>query len=195
MALFGLRVTQRKEAAVGGFHAAYIDKRTKLSKRPKMGIIRTTFTGLSLVFGFLMCYVALHYIPAFMQTNKVLSLSGLNTNKAAAELKPENPIERFIMPYIDAFDMQRTYLREGQTIQAQYVLPEGATLDLHIQKCRRLWVVEIFTCQTMAYEHVQVTDRTGTQAFTFRDTGFYHFKDVVTLPHEGQEYRVVWKRK
>ena len=193
MALFGMRLKQRDTAAIGGFHAAYIDKKTKSKKNP-LGFLRTLFSGVSLAIGGMMCYVALHYIPAYMQPQKVLSMSHADT--AASRLKDRNPLEKLVAPYWDAFKSKRTYLRGGQIIQAQYVLPEGASLDLHIRQCRRLWVIEVFHCQVLSVETLQITDDTlGTQAFRFKDTGFYHFQEVVTLPAGETDYRVVWSRK
>ncbi len=196
MARFSLLFSKRKAVGMGGFHADYIDQKiNQQRKRKSMGPARTVFTAISLIMGGAMFYVSLHYLPALVQPQKILGLSGITLDESAVRLHNRNALQRLFAPYLDAFDMQRTYLRSGQTIQAQYVLPEGSQLDLHIQQCRRFWLVEIFHCQTISQDYTQVTDRIGTQAFTFQDSGFYHFQDKVTLPEGETHYRVIWSRK
>ncbi|WP_409434052.1 hypothetical protein ACJ3XI_05995 [Litorimonas sp. RW-G-Af-16] len=151
------------------------------------------FSGLSLTFGAMMCYVALHYVPAFTSTHKVLSFS--NGDTSAARLQNRNPVQKLLGPYADAFSLKRTYLRAGQSIQVQYAIPAGAKMDLNIVQCRRLWVIEVFTCQTVSRKHVEVTKKVGTETFRFQDTGFYFFDETVTLGEKGKDYRVVWTRK
>jgi len=64
MALFGMRIKRRREK-IGGFHAQYIDKGAK-KKRHSMGIGRTFSSATTLIIGGAMCYISLHYIPAYL---------------------------------------------------------------------------------------------------------------------------------
>lgn len=191
MALFGMEMKKRRKA-VGGFHAQYIDK-TANKKRKSLGIGRTFGSATTLIIGGAMCYVSLHYIPAYLGLNKILSFSDLDTSASVA---PESSQWATLSSYADAFRIKRTYLKSGQTIQAQYALPEGATLDLVIQRCRPAFVVEIFKCQVINEETARVTnDKLGTQRFRFPEAGFYRFDEKVTLaPNNIKNYRVVWSR-
>jgi len=191
MALFGMEIKRRRKR-VGGFHADYIDKGAP-KKRKSMGLRRTFGSATTLVIGGAMCYVALHYIPAYLGLNKILAFSDLDTTSSVA---PESSQWATLSSYADAFRIKRTYLRSGQEIQAQYALPEGATLDLVIQRCRPAFVVEIFKCQVINEETARVSnDKLGTQRFRFSEAGFYRFDEKVTLaPDNAENYRVIWSR-
>lgn len=190
MALFGMTI-KRRTKRVGGFHAEYIDKGAM--KRKPIGIIRTLGSTTSLLFGGFMCYVALHYIPAYLGLQKVIALSDLDTS---AQRLAKNDEMAIVSSFLDPFRMKRTYLRPGQSVQAQYSLPAGATLDLHIKRCRPAFIVEIFECQVIGEESAKVTrDKVGTRRFKFQDAGFYMFEQKVTQPTaKEQKFRVVWSR-
>jgi len=191
MALFGMEM-KRRNKKVGGFHAQYIDQ-VATKKRKSMGIGRTFGSATTLIIGGAMCYVALHYIPAYLGLNKVLSFSDLDTSASVAA---ESSQWATLSSYADAFRIKRTYLRPGQTIQAQYALPEGATLELSIQRCRPAFILEIFKCQPINEQTALVkNDKLGTQRFRFPEAGFYRFEEKVTLaPNNAKNYRVVWSR-
>ena len=191
MALFGMEMKRRRKK-VGGFHAQYIDKGA-LKKRKSMGLGRTFGSATTLIIGGAMCYISLHYIPAYLGLNKILAFSDLDTSASVA---PESSHWAALSSYADAFRLKRTFLREGQTIQAQYALPKGAKLDLVIQRCRPAFVVEIFKCQVINEETARVrNDQLGTQRFRFPEAGFYRFDERVTLaPNNQKNYRVVWSR-
>ncbi|MEP3891688.1 MAG: hypothetical protein ABJN69_14615 [Hellea sp.] len=191
MALFGMDIKRRKKS-IAGFHAQYIDKSSG-KRRRSMGLGRTFGSATTLIIGGAMCYIALHYIPAYLGLNKILSFSDMDTTSSVA---PESSQWAALSSYADAFRLKRTYLRQGQTIQAQYALPAGAKLDLIIQRCRPAFVVEIFNCQVISEETARVVnDKDGTQRFRFPKSGFYRFDETVTLaPNNVKNYRVIWSR-
>jgi len=198
MALFGMTMKKRRASSLGSYHNG-VEETNSFFRRGRekqsMGLARTIFTGLSLSLGGMLCYVALHYIPAFLQPQKILS--SVTLEDAAIRLENRGPIRKVFGPYIDAFSMQRTYLRGGQQIQAQYVLPEGARLNLSIQHCQPIPVVEIFKCQVMSKKDIQVTNETlGSKGLRFAETGFYHFDhEIVFKDGIPKDYKVVWSRK
>lgn len=188
---FGMKM-KRRHKKIGGFHAEYIDKGTSKTRK-SMGLGRTFGSATTLIIGGAMCYVALHYVPAYLGLNKILAFSDLDTSSSVA---PESSQSATLSSYVDAFRIKRTYLKSGQTIQAQYALPEGAKLDLIIQRCRPAFIVEIFDCQPISEETARVTnDKDGTQRFRFSEAGFYRFDEKVTLsPNNVKNYRVIWSR-
>jgi len=191
MALFGMEM-KRRHKKVGGFHAQYIDQMPK-KKREPMGLARTLGSAITLIFGGTMCYVSLHYIPAYLGLNKVLSFSDLDKSSSVAA---DSSQWATLSSYVDAFRIKRTYLRPGQTIQVQYAIPEGAKLDLVIQRCRPAFVIEIFQCKVMSEETAQIrNDKLGTQRFRFPEAGFYRFDETITMaPNNVKDYRVIWSR-
>ncbi len=198
MALFGMRIKSRRASSLGSFHTEIENSNSffrRNHQKKSLGLGRTIFSGLSLSFGGLMCYVALHYLPAFLQTQKIIS--SVTLEDAALRLEDRGPIRKIFGPYIDAFSMQRTYLRDGQKVQAQFLLPEGAQLELYIQRCKPVIVVEIFKCYQVSEKTITVTNKTiGSKRLTFADSGFYHFKHKIKFKNNiAEDYKVVWSRK
>lgn len=195
MARFGIKHRSRRKAGMGGFHAEYLTDRTAARQRKQMGFIRTLFSGLSLLFGGLMIYVGLHYIPAFFKPAQIIKLAvndGLSTSKPA--LERESPFGKVFGPYIDMFTLERAYMQAGQGVEVRYNLPAGAKMDVAIRQCRRLWVVEIFECQVVSEKVIRINGNRGSQSFTLPNTGFYYFQEQVQLPTPDANYRIIWSR-
>jgi len=197
MSVFGIKMKKRRATSQGSYHNVVEQSHSfhrRSTKKESIGIGRAIFSGLSLSLGGLMCYVSLHYLPAFVQTQKILGSNAIDTS--TARLQNKGPIRKVLGPYIDAFSMQRTYLRPGQEIEAQFILPEGATLDLEIEQCRRVIAIEIFKCDVISRKNVSVTKATlGDKSFQFANGGFYHFSHKVTLANgSSNDYTVVWTR-
>ena len=192
MAIFGIRIKKRRQKALGGFHAEYLNKRDHASKK-KIGFFRSLGSAASLILGGAMFYIALHYIPAYLGLQKIVAFSKLDNS--ASRLAKDNP-SSILSAYIDPFRLKRTYLRQGQSIQVQYALPEGAELKILVNQCKAAFIVEIFKCNVISQETSFVkNDRVGTLKFKFQDAGFYVFDEIITqtkTPHES--FRVVWSR-
>jgi len=196
MARFGLKHKSRRKAGIGGFHAEYLNDRTAARQRKQMGYIRSIFSGLSLLFGGLMIYVGFHYIPAFLNPSAVIKLADSNhISSAKPALKRESIFGSVIGPYVDMFTLDRAYIQGGQSVEVRYNLPQGANMDVAIRQCRRLWIVEIFKCQTISEKVIRIDGTRGAQAFTLPGSGFYHFNERVTLPNSNASYRVIWSRR
>ncbi len=194
MALFGMTIKKRYKTSVGGFHAEYLDKSVARKRGKSIGLGRTFGSAFSLMIGGFMCYTALHYIPAYLGTHKILAMTQIDDS--ASRLVDDGSQRATFMAYLDFFEIKRAYLRPGQSIQAQYDLPEGATLELSIRQCRPAFIIEIFDCQIVSEKTARVVnDKVGTQRFIFQDKGFYLFDERVTLPNgKAGKYRVVWSR-
>lgn len=163
-------------------------------KKP-MGGQRLVLSALSLLAGLGMIYVSMHYLPALFHPQSAIDLRS-STIKDRRDLSVRSKYGPILGPYIDAFFMKRTYLEGGQSIEIHYNLPIGAELELAIQQCRRIFVIEVFKCDVIASKAVTVRGgETGRRTFNFPNTGFYHFDDRLTLENPDQPYRIVWSRK
>ena len=195
MARFGLKSKSHRKAAIGGFHAEYINDRGTLMQRKKLGLTRTIFSGLSLLFGGGMIYVAMHYIPAFVQPKQVLKFA---TGDAAAmktyDFDRKSKLHNTFGPYIKLFHLDRAYMKPGQSIDIKYDLPQGAYAKLDIVQCRRSWVVEIFKCDVVGRYNTKTKRQSGIESFALKQGGFYYFKhEAVDVP-AGEPYRILWER-
>lgn len=195
MALFGMEVKSRRKSKIKGFNPQSLNDRSAIRQRKKMGLTRSIFSGLSLLFGGGMIYVALHYIPAFVQPKQVLQFA---TGDSAAlktyDFDRKSKLHEIFGPYVKLFHMDRAYMKAGQKINIKYDLPEGASARLDIVQCRREWVVEIFKCDVVSRFDSRTKRQRGVESFALNDSGFYHFRQTVSGVAEGEPYRIIWER-
>ena len=195
MARFGIKLKSRRKAGIGGFHVGYLNDRGSLRQRKKMGLLRTIFSGLSLLLGSGMIYVGLHYIPAFVQPKKLLKFA---THDQASlqtyEFNRKSKLYKVFGPYAKLFTLNRAYMKPGQSINVKYDLPKGAYVKLDIVQCKRAWVIEIFSCDVVSHFGSQTTHQSGVKSFTLNQSGFYYFKDETFGVPDGEPYRISWER-
>lgn len=158
-----------------------------------MGSGRMLGTAVSLVLGLTLCFAALHYVPTLLRPTQAIDSLVSPSKKSMLEMD-RNRLQRFGV-YAQSFLLRRTYLRGGQGLTVHYSLPEGATLDLHIKQCRRMFIVEVFHCTPVSQQTVTIENKMGGQrALKFAEPGFYHFDETVTLKDPDGLYRLVWFR-
>ena len=195
MARFSLKNKSQRKANIQGFNPEYLNNRTLLRERKKMGFIRAIFSGLSLLGGAGMIYVSFHYIPAFVEPKQVLKFA---THDSAAlktyDFDRNSKLYKLVRPYVDLLYMDRTYLRPGQRVSVKYDLPKGAYAKLDIVQCRQAWVVEIFKCDVIGQFSSTTKRRSGVESFALKQGGFYHFREEAVGIPEGETYRIVWER-
>lgn len=195
MALFGMTMKSRRKTNIGGFHAEYLNDRTAIRQRKQMGFLRSIFSGLSLLFGGGMIYVALHYIPAFVQPKQVLQFAtGDSASLKTYDFDRKSKAHDIFGPYIKLFHLDRAYMKPGQKINIKYDLPKGAYAQLNIIQCRRAWIVEVFKCDVVSQFDTRTKRQSGVESFALKEGGFYHFKQNVTDVPDGEPYRIVWQR-
>lgn len=194
MAIFGLQFKNRRKSAIGGFHADYIDKKNHRSTSKPIGLVRTLASALSLIFGGFACYIALHYIPAYMGLNKIMSAPSLNHSRPDPLGKNSLPI---ISDYLNPFRIRRAYIRAGQSASVDYSIPAEAQLHVTITRCRPAFIIEIFQCEAIEQSTAILEDKTfGSHHFRFKYSGFYLFgESVEQRGNESQPYKVTWSRR
>jgi len=193
MALFGMNI-KRRNVSRGTFHVEKLNHHRRNQTKPSMGYGRIFGSAFSICIGGFFCYTALHYVPAFVDTAKVVSFSNLDTS--AARLNGRKERRSFLAPYFDIFKLKKAYLKAGQTMQVQYALPKNAQLKLTITQCRSILIAEVFSCQAIGRRNVTLTTKTiGTHEFSFDQTGFYEFSEtVIQASNPAQPYEVIWRR-
>lgn len=173
-------------------------KRKIEAAREPIGLARTLGTAASLIIGCLGIYAAMHYLLAFVSTPQILGISQHNLAAAAIETKTASPLKSHLMR---PFELKRSYVRVGQPIKAFYIIPEGAQVDLMIEKCRQSIIIEVFKCDVIGKTEVTVNSTEGTHQFKFKEAGFYKF-DAQLRYNDGRDitqensssYYVLWKR-
>ena len=195
MALFGMNMKSRRKAGIGGFHAEYLNDRTAIRQRQQMGMLRSIFSAMSLLFGGFMVYIALHYIPAFVRPAKVLKIAtGDHPATSTYDYDRNSKFHDIVGPYVKMFHLDRTYMQAGQSINIKYDLPTGAHADLEIIQCKRAWVVEIFNCRVIGKFATRTRNQSGIESFALEQAGFYHLRQNVVGVRDSEPYRITWQR-
>lgn len=147
-------------------------------------------------------YCSLFYVGAFIDPGKVIGVShAQRAEKAKTNVKKLSvPKRTIVSPLIDAFKVNKVYLREGQSIQLSYALPDGTELRAKIKQCKSFPILEIFKCQFVGEQEKRVRfGNNGVLEFTAQSAGFYYFVDEVTqLPttplKPNHDYTIIWQR-
>jgi len=184
---------KRRRKAAGLFTTENVNLKRREWKRlsgNRMGPMRFVFSWVALLVGLFSCYTALHYVPSLIGKADLLAIS--TNDSASAKLDVEN--DNIFSPYIKIFDLRRAYMRSGQSIQAQYDMPRGMAIDLHITKCRTAPVIEVYNCDPVSSQVVTITDTSGAREFMVSEAGFYYFDEVVKRGNPNDDYRIVWRR-
>lgn len=159
-----------------------------------MGIKRAFITALTITFGLFMVYVALHYVPAHFRSQGVVGLVTEN-GRLSQQVSQDSEIP-ILGDYLDAFNVRRTYLKAGQTLEARFIVPENTTLALRVRQCRSVFGLEVFHCFNVSEDSITIRDETyGRRTLTASRNGFYHFDELVTTPEIDAPFKVVWARR
>jgi hypothetical protein len=177
----------RNEHAFAAGQMSHGKRATRMSSGRLLG------AAASLILGLTLCFAALHYVPTLLRPTQVIDTLVSPSKKSLLEID-RSRLQRFGV-YAQSFLLRRTYLRSGQGLTIHYSIPEGATLDLHIKQCRRMFIVEVFHCTPTSQQTVTIANNlTGQRALKFAEPGFYHFDETVTLREPNGKYRLVWIR-
>jgi hypothetical protein len=158
-----------------------------------MGPKRTFGSALSIILGLTLCYAGLHYIPTLLRPSQVIDTIVSPSKRSVLDID-RNRFQRFGI-YAQSFLLRRTYLRAGQGITVHYSIPEGASLDLHIKQCRRMFIGEVFHCTPVSQQTVRIENKLeGKRTLQFAEPGFYHFKETVNLNTPDEPFKLIWVR-
>lgn len=164
-----------------------------------MGARRTLGTAGALVLGLAIGYTAILYILPFATPRQILGIS--QQNYAAAALEKTN-MGWFRNTLLRPFEIRKTFLGKGQSIRAHYVIPKGMEVDLRIEKCARIMIIEAHKCKVVGQSQIKIKGGIGTRKFKFGDVAFYRFDDrlrsvddvPVSAEAREQGYRIIWVR-
>ena len=148
-------------------------------------------------------YCSLFYVGAFIDVGNIVGISQSQRAEDAKKNASSLPTTLPDTPYNkikEKFAVNRIYLRANQSILATYSLPAGTELQLKIQQCESLPVIEVFQCRFVGQQATKVRNKTaGFVKFTVTQPGFYYFEDLViktpnTELKPSQDYQVIWLR-
>ncbi len=151
-------------------------------------------TGLA-IFSIFLYYTAIHYLQPRQAAHKAVVVKDLTVapSPIATQKAP------LMAPLANRLQVKRIHMQRGQALNATYLLPEGVSLKLEIQRCAESFLTEIFNCNVVGKESVVIdNDMSGTYMFKYQGEGFYMFKETLTLKDDYKlgsgRYHVTWNR-
>ena len=137
-------------------------------------------------------YVLYHYVPAFVNLKPILTQT---TSQAGAQSQIDNrKALGAIAPLRDQFKMRKAYVRKGQILQAQYILPAGANASITIKQCKRMIFIEAFNCRNVQDQTVDLSGQTsGTRRFQVAESAMYVLESRVETDAD-QAFDITWRR-
>ena len=175
--------------------------RAKKTRRNRT--FRRMYMSVFVLFGSAFLVISsMFYVGAFFDVGKIVGVSqAQRAENAKAKASTSASKERnFFTPFIDLVQMDRVYLRSGQTILATYDLPKNAQMTLVIKQCKSKPILEVFDCELVGEQKKTITRKSnGFTRFTVANPGFYHFSDTVKIGGKSvdsteADYRVIWQR-
>jgi hypothetical protein len=176
----------------------------KAKKKSRGHSFRRMYMTVFVLFGAaILTICSLFYVGAFLDVGKVVGVSQadrVERSKANMAASDSPGSSGPIATLTNLFNLDRVYMRAGQTIVATYDIPKGAEMTLVIKQCKNRPIVEVFDCKLIGEQKKNVSNKNkGFYRFSVTKPGFYHFGQTVVKRSgkelsSGTEYRVVWQR-
>ena len=173
----------------------------KAKKKSREHTFRRMYMTVFVLFGAAILVISsLFYLGAFMDVGKVVGVSHADRVERSKVEMSQSGKTGPIATLQALFNLDRVYLRAGQTIVATYDIPRGAEMTLVIKQCKSRPVIEVFDCKLIGEQTKKVTSKDkGFFRFAVNTPGFYHFGQNVRQKggkqlQAGSEYRIVWQR-
>ena len=141
-------------------------------------------------------YALFKYVPAYVNFNKIIAeATDKNIGYSGAQNIAEDRGKWGAMaPLRDYAKLKKAYVKGGQTLQVQYILPKDAQATLTIKRCKNIPFFEVFKCQVAQEETFNISgDSVGTRRIFIPDTAMYHLESKV-LVNSDERFDIVWRR-
>ena len=143
-------------------------------------------SAISLFLGISMIYASFFYVPAFVNVKKYLHLNG------PFEAPPPASHSEFYRKYSPILSVDRTYLNQGQIIEAFYSLEPGTRGELVFYQCQSPAIIEAFYCDPIIVQSFKLKQTKGSHTVRVNMSDFYGF--AVVLPDPETPYATAWRR-
>ena len=188
MARFHLMKGRKRRASVTfhideDFSAGYRRRHAGRS----LGLGRTFSTALTWIFALGTIYVSLHYVPAFLSPSQIVRVSDADEKMMSEE---RGPVMSVLGPYWDSLLARRSYIWRNESMEVQYLREGGTSLTLYVERCARKPVLEVFRCDVVSQQRIDITGKSGSRILTMGEPGFYQFREE----YSGPMPRVIWRR-
>lgn len=171
--------------------------RKKSKKRRAMNsngesILKLPIAIMKLTVFLMTLYALFQYVPAFINFKKFITQTSAHSGaQSIVENRKKWGIAAPLRKYVK---MNKAYLRAGQFLHVQYVLPERAEAILTIKQCKSAPLIEVFHCDVMAAEKITISNETvGTRRFAFEKSAMYLLQSDV-LVDTDESFEIKWKR-
>lgn len=174
--------------------AKTVKKENRRMKR--QSVLDGPLSILKLITILMVIYSLFQYVPAFLNIKKIISQANAQSSaQAGAQTLVENRENWGLMaPLRDYAKLRKAYVRKGQSIQLQYVLPSKAIANVTIKQCKAIPFVEVFNCEVVQSETIDLSgETTGTRRFQVSSSAIYLLESQVQVG-EDDRFDITWRR-
>jgi len=173
-----------------------LSRATKVKRQTKRAHRKSTLSGpiaIMKVIVFLMTLYALaQYVPAFINFKKIITQTSPQAGAQTLVEKRNN--WGIAAPLREYAKMNKAYMRAGQSLQVQYVLPRDAKATLTIKQCKPAPFIEAFRCDVVAEDKIDLSnDTVGTRRIAFQNTAMYLLESEVQITSDDR-FDIKWQR-
>lgn len=141
-------------------------------------------------------YALFKYVPAYVNFNRIISkvASENQFQPGAQNLAIQNEKWGLFAPLRDYTKLKKAYVRGGQTLQVQYIIPKDAQATLTLKRCKNILFIDAFKCFVTQTDTIDISGETvGTRRLRVSDTAMYVLEsEVLVNSHERAD--IVWRR-
>ena len=173
-----------------------LSRAKKIKKQSKRAQRESTFGGpfsiMKIIALLMTLYALAQYIPAFINFKNIVTQSP--SQSGAQNLVESRKKWGAILPLRDYAKMNKAYMRAGQSLQVQYVLPENTKATLTIKQCKSVPFIEVFHCNVVAENKIDISgDTVGTRRITLQSKAMYLLQSEVQVG-SGEIFDIQWQR-
>ena len=167
-----------------------------VKKQQIIGKLQSLYSGpvaiMKLMMLVMVVYALIQYIPAFVNLKKLVTQTNIQSG-AQTQIDSRKNWGIF-EPVLGYTKIKKAYVRAGNTFSVQYALPQNAEAKLVIKRCRSIIFIEVFNCQVMQSEVIDISGETvGTRRIQVADSAIYVFEHQVNVK-SGEPFDVTWHR-
>ncbi len=143
-------------------------------------------SALSWVLGISAFYCSLFYVPAFFDYKKVFGISNVTPNI-------DDKKHSVLSPYMELMQLNRTYLKSGQSMEAYYKIIGNNPAELLLYTCMSPAVIEVFVCDPAIVKRIPLEKARGSYSVQVPENGFYGYR--VQVAERSDKYYLIWRRR
>lgn len=141
-------------------------------------------------------YALAKYVPAYVNVNRILTEAASETQFQPGAQNLADQQEKWgpFAPLREYAKLKKAYVRAGQSLQVQYILPKDAQASLTLKRCKNILFLDAFKCIVVQSDTIDISgEMVGTRRLRVSDSAMYILESHV-LANSNERVDIVWRR-